>query len=1100
MSSERVKYSLDDQGRFCIEDYNWAKPMSNFLPGIAGKWGIPMWVYYVSKNQGVCSFGIKDKDHAIMEFLSFNKACQSVGDLGFRTFIKFNEKHVYEAFRKTGDPAITQRMFISSHELELEEINQELGIKTNVVYFNLVNLPLPGLVRRVTITDLSDQDQNIEILDGAPRIIPYGVTFEHLKVIARHIEGMMGVFEVDGVPIFRLKQTAADIEEIGSLDGGNFYCALTDDGCELNTNIIIDPKVLYGEIEQLDYPWRFANEPAESLMKMQQVKENRTPCGMSLISKSLSAGESVGCDSVIGYVDSQPNLRDFIKKIRSENFLDNQRDENKEIIDKLKQGMLTISAVPAFDQYCQQNYLDNVMRGGIPLILESEGRRNSFYHYIRQGGDLERDYHWFVLEPSYLSQGNGHYRNVLQNRRMDNWLYPEIYDHNIQTFMNLIQLDGYNPLVVEGVTYTASDPKQIKGILKRVLQDDDCINSLLEYISKAFTPGEFLMKLEGCTGELDQTYEELLAEILIYCQQEEIGALHEGFWIDHWFYNLDLMESFLAVFPDRVSELLLDNGTYSFFDNYDVVQPRAKKAFLVEEKVRQYGAVLRDPKKQEMIAARAQDAYKVHTRSGHGEVYTTNLLVKFLCLLTNKIASLDPCGLGVEMEAGKPGWCDSLNGLPGLFGSSICETLELIRLCRLLISCFGEIKVHSSQPQMIYEELHTFMQFINQSLSTYRDSEGANRALAFWIQTHNAKETYREKTRFGITGDEVSMPIAKIEGFIVNCLQFLETKIEETSEDAFFLNGVPYTYFRNPVSEYTLDSSPPIEGQNQNVDPKAFQQIPVSLFLEGPTHYIRMFPDQAEFVHKSVKLSDIYDKKLKTFKVCSTLGDESYELGRIKAYPSGWIENESIYTHMQYKWLLELLRAGLHEQFFQEIKNTFPPFLDPHVYGRSILENCSFIASSAHPDASIHGQGFQPRFSGVTAEFINIWLLMTVGQKPFSISGSNKLQFQLEPILPAWLFTQEETKLRYWKGTVGWGEITIPADSFAFHLLGETLVIYHNPKQRPTFGADAVDIHSYRFIYKNGDRREIQGVSIGEPFSKDVRKKEIQRIDILLDG
>jgi len=39
--------------------------------------------------------------------------------------------------------------------------------------------------------------------------------------------------------------------------------------------------------------------------------------------------------------------------------------------------------------------------------------------------------------------------------------------------------------------------------------------------------------------------------------------------------------------------------------------------------------------------------------------------------------------MGIEMEAGKPGWYDALNGLPGLFGSSVGETAELIRLIEL---------------------------------------------------------------------------------------------------------------------------------------------------------------------------------------------------------------------------------------------------------------------------------------------------------------------------------------------------------------------------------------------------------------------------------
>jgi len=202
---------------------------------------------------------------------------------------------------------------------------------------------------------------------------------------------------------------------------------------------------------------------------------------------------------------------------------------------------------------------------------------------------------------------------------------------------------------------------------------------------------------------------------------------------------------------------------------------------------------------------------------------------------------------------------------------------------------------------------------------------------------------------------------------------------------------------------------------------------------------------------------------------------------------------------MQFKWLLELLRAGLYEQFFQEMKTAFPPFLDPQKYGRSILENCSFIASSAHPDLSIHGQGFQPRFSGVTAEFINIWLLMTAGKIPFFMNNNQQLQFHLQPILPAWLFTKEETVHDYWKENTGWEEVAIPAKCFAFKLLGKTLVIYHNPKQRPTFGQDAVHVRRYSIEYDNGENLEIQGTIIGEPTSKAIRDKKINRIEILLD-
>ena len=68
------QYSLKNNGTFIINDYNRAKTFSNFLPGVSGVWGIPLWVFYVNRAQGVVSFGIKDKNHSISEFFPANKA------------------------------------------------------------------------------------------------------------------------------------------------------------------------------------------------------------------------------------------------------------------------------------------------------------------------------------------------------------------------------------------------------------------------------------------------------------------------------------------------------------------------------------------------------------------------------------------------------------------------------------------------------------------------------------------------------------------------------------------------------------------------------------------------------------------------------------------------------------------------------------------------------------------------------------------------------------------------------------------------------------------------------------------------------------------
>ena len=125
-------YRLDDNA-FMIEEYARSRPFASFLPGIAGVWGIPMWVFYVNRGQAIAGFGISDKDHPIMEFLPANKAYRATSLQGFRTFLKVKRgghETFHEPFRCCETPSrqVAQRMRISMHELQLEELHKPLGL------------------------------------------------------------------------------------------------------------------------------------------------------------------------------------------------------------------------------------------------------------------------------------------------------------------------------------------------------------------------------------------------------------------------------------------------------------------------------------------------------------------------------------------------------------------------------------------------------------------------------------------------------------------------------------------------------------------------------------------------------------------------------------------------------------------------------------------------------------------------------------------------------------------------------------------------------------------------------------------------------------
>jgi hypothetical protein len=200
---------------------------------------------------------------------------------------------------------------------------------------------------------------------------------------------------------------------------------------------------------------------------------------------------------------------------------------------------------------------------------------------------------------------------------------------------------------------------------------------------------------------------------------------------------------------------------------------------------------------------------------------------------------------------------------------------------------------------------------------------------------------------------------------------------------------------------------------------------------------------------------------------------------------------------MEYKYLLELLRCGAYDEFFESIKTTLVPFLSPAVYGRSILENSSFIVSSAYPDENKHGTGFVSRLTGASAEFLTMLRFMTVGQVPFFLNSREELQLELKPVLPGWLFTEEEkTASVFLHGKQQ--TLVFPKNTFSFKLLGGILTVYHNDSRRNTYGKDAVRIAGLEL--RRGDTvTPIDGSVIPQPYAQKIREGVYDRIDVFFD-
>jgi hypothetical protein len=429
---------------------------------------------------------------------------------------------------------------------------------------------------------------------------------------------------------------------------------------------------------------------------------------------------------------------------------------------------------------------------------------------------------------------------------------------------------------------------------------------------------------------------------------------------------------------------------------------------------------------------------------------------------------MDQSGIGIMMNSDKPGWNDSMNGLPGLFGSGTSETIELKRIVLLLKEAV-KIDVSIKIPGELYEFYLRYRGALNKYLKGDLDD------LGLFEAAQKSKETFNEIVAYNVSGIYKTIEVSSFGGFLDNALEKINSAINKAIEIG---NGIIPSYLIHEAVEFDIIEGKlhPINGM-QNVDVKRWRMKTLPLYLEAPARYIKQVHDvkTAGNLFELIKGSGLYDRKLKMYVTSESLEKESHEIGRARAFSAGWLERESVFMHMEYKYLFGILKSGLYKEFYEEIKTALPPFMNPAVYGRSTLENSSFIASSRNPDPSNHGRGFVSRLTGTTAEMVSIWLLMMTGHRLFKVEDG-RLVFSLNPILNAGFFDENnEVRCRIFK---------------------DTTIKYINDSGKDTYGEDSAVVKTYILHYHSDRIEQLEEVS-GE-YAEDVRSGNVSLIEAIL--
>lgn len=1029
-----VKYYFE-KDKFVIEDFLNAKTFSSFLPAIAGIDGKPMWAFYANVGQCMGGFGVSNRKTPITPFDSATLAYQNIPLKGFRTFLKINNI-LHVPFKK---PVDFQKMIIEKTQFSIVETTSLYSIK--ITYSTLAEQPYAALVRKVEITNPSSSAITYDMVDGLPIFLPYGLSNIDYKELVSLMAAYCQVHNLEKGPFIKFKTSTGDNSVVKENEQGNgFYGFKVINGKPVVTHPIVDLEAVFGVDKTLLRPLNFVEMDYCDFVKIEQQTENKIPSAFTSDSFTLKPNESLTFYTLYG---SFRNIEEFDQYIVSNTNLLKiiENDNTQKIVDDIVSCAAVHTSSPIFDEYIKQTYLDNGLRGGFPLLIKNQ----PYYVFSRKHGDMERDYNFFDIPSKYYSSGSGNFRDVNQNRRSDLYYAPYLKDYNINIFFNLIQADGQNPLTVKPNHFHINsqfDYSQLFGIENN--------KALIELIQD-YEPSDLYMYLK------DQNRLDLFEMIIENSTQSVEAMFSEGYWIDHWTYNVDLLENYEGIYPDKLEELLFAKK-YKYFYSPVFVEPRSEKYCLINEhEVRQYGAIDLKKVKRECEKRHIDISKTDWLKDKNGQIIETTLASKILNLIVIKFSTLDSEQMGIEMECEKPGWNDAMNGLPGLFASGMSETIELLRLIRFLrrnLTMFKDHKIEVLKEQAkLFQGVNRMLRLFNQDLVS---------SFEYWDAVTTMRENFREQIKYFASNTYKTISVRYILSFLKVADRLLEHGIMKAKEVGQGI--IPSYIIYRPKSFVKLNHINQLGYETVRVTSFELETIPP--FLEASARMFKLGKKIAKLNdYRLIKQSDLYDKTLKIYKTSAALDDAPFEIGRVHAFTKGWLERECNFLHMSYKYLLGLLKAGYYQEFYKECQTNLVCNMGPYVYGRSTIENSSFIVPTCNPDKKNHGRGFFARLTGANAEMINMVNIMFIGEKPFSFVDG-VLHFELNPKLPASFFDEN--------------------NECSCMLFASTKIVYHNPYR--------LDCFKKRHLQYKVDGVTYESI-VGQ-LAEDIRANKVKQIDV----
>lgn len=222
----------------------------------------------------------------------------------------------------------TQRMIMRPAELVLEEDNASLGLRFVVEHFNIPEETYAGLVRILHIRNTGQKAVTLEMLDGLPLVVPFGVDNFNLKHMRRLVESFVECVNYEnGIPFFKGRVKQEDKPEVVPIREGHFYIAFDVARNRASpVPVVVDPAQVFGSVTDYSYPRLFFNR-TPFVIPRGAILENRLPCALALHRWKLKPGELRTGYAIIGRAASPRFVNTLARRIRNVRYIARKREE-----------------------------------------------------------------------------------------------------------------------------------------------------------------------------------------------------------------------------------------------------------------------------------------------------------------------------------------------------------------------------------------------------------------------------------------------------------------------------------------------------------------------------------------------------------------------------------------------------------------------------------------------------------------------------------------------------------------------------------------------------------------------------------------------------